>query len=206
MGLREDIEESGEDFESFCESNLPALFQYVLENEKSGLNASLVNASPTYNTESTPEYALKKYVKDMSPMISSAVKIQNVNVEGVCQWKAPVRTDSGWSYANDEFTYSGNADRVYINAMVTFEISSRVSGSNVAPIFNLEKDGEIVATAQTGLIVDRKGMEESSISIAWTDCCPDEVNTYRVTTERGSTVTKEVTSTLGHFVAEALVI
>lgn len=138
--------------------------------------------------------------------VSAPLAIQNVNINGPLLFDASTRIDSRWTHvaATNEFSYSGQPNRVRIVVLSAHEIPGNVNSQRPAPVLSLFRNGTLVSRAATGYIRDTSDHEESSNLISLLDVSPGTDPVYTIEASRDSTITGTVDSVVGYFSAEAV--
>lgn len=119
----------------------------------------------------------------------------NANVNASANLAANTRADTGWSSVpgSGSFVFTGQADRTEIKANVLLKISDTdTSGAqDVAPTFELYRNGVLVATAVAEQEQENDNTE-SSATLVYTDANPAASGVYELRTRQESSVATAV--------------
>lgn len=151
--------------------------------------------------------ALNTAQVDQSFLAAADIDVQDINDNGVIDITS-LRTDSGWSFAANSFTYTGSPDHVDISAMCKNLDPGGASRVRANPTMSLQKliGGAWVTQVEsaTGYIRDGTGHTESSNTISYTDESPGVNPQYRLLSRQESTEGDSVNSSLGKFSLKAI--
>jgi len=146
-------------------------------------------------------------IVDSSYLASASVDVQNVNTNGIIDITSQ-RIDQGWSFNVNEYTYTGEPDKIIISCQIHQQIANNINRQRPAPVLNLEKnDGtgwSVISKSATGYIRDASDHEQSSNTISFTDPSPGTNPQYRMSKEQDTTINGAVNSIIGSFSLNAI--
>lgn len=156
-----------------------------------------------FRTEFAGTFGPWREVSGLTPLAAASVSGDG-NQPNTILTLTSTRADAGWSIAGNAASFSGNADRIRIEAMAFYDQVNSNGEQRIAPVLELLKNGTVVAKSATGYQRHFSNHHDSSNTIVYTDPNPGSNPQYQLRAQQGSDQNEVVQVDIGHFTLEAI--
>ena len=143
-------------------------------------------------------------MSDLRPPMAAATVTGDSNQPNSPLTLTSVRADAGWTVNANNMVFTGEPDRVRINAQTYFQQNQSGAFARINPELELLKNGAVVAKSGTGYQRHGSGHDSSSNDISYVDPAPGVDPVYQLRAQQGSTQNDFLAVDIGSFSCEAV--
>jgi hypothetical protein len=158
--------------------------------------------SPTGVISATGLPASSTIEVDQSFLASSTVT-GDANQPNTILTQTQVRADTGWSLTANAWTYTGNPDKVRVDANLYMEENTAATLARIAPQLELLRNGVVVAKG-SDYARHATGHDDNHLVIAYTDPNPGTNPVYQLRAQQGGAQTDVLQIDIGSFSLDAV--